>query len=247
MKWVVELSLYDITYKPRTTIKSQALADFIAKLCIAEPGWWTLEVDGASNARGGEIELALTSPGGLIIEQTLDCDFLVTNNEAEYEVLIAGLKVAQELRIKHLKVRGDSQLTINQILGSYQAKDERMKTYLELVQILAQNFDTIEFEQIPTGDNSCADALAAYGSAVGNPGQRYILQEHLEKSAISSKLIDKQKKCLPCTGPAWNLDHTNIKLHKKKGNLPSDRIQARKIRLTVTRYIIINGNSIENR
>lgn len=56
---------------------------------------WTLEIDRASNARGGGISLALTSSNGLVIEQSLYCDFLKTNNEVEYEAIIAGLKVAQ--------------------------------------------------------------------------------------------------------------------------------------------------------
>lgn len=70
MKWAVELGQYEITYKPRMTIKSQAIADFIVDfasrtneiLNIKKNHQWTLEVDGASNTRGGGIDLALTSP-----------------------------------------------------------------------------------------------------------------------------------------------------------------------------------------
>ena len=72
MKWAIELSEFDIRYKPKTTIKGQVLADFVMELTSAGPdknaqtvtdlSIWKLSVDGASNAQGSEAGLILTSP-----------------------------------------------------------------------------------------------------------------------------------------------------------------------------------------
>ena len=122
-KWAVELSEYDISYQPCTTIKSQALADFIADfapsaqaqanselLAITTPphSSWTLSVNGSSNMSGVGLGLVLISPEGDIIQQAIKCGFKATNNEAEYEALIAGLMLANDMGIRKLDVRSDS-------------------------------------------------------------------------------------------------------------------------------------------
>ena len=91
-KWAVELSEHHIDYQPRTAIKSQALADFIAdfspnsllqvekglmtmKKGSTEKGTWTLHVDGSSNFKGSGLGLVLTSLNGDKIEQSIRCGF----------------------------------------------------------------------------------------------------------------------------------------------------------------------------
>ncbi|XP_074283426.1 uncharacterized protein LOC141607977 [Silene latifolia] len=118
-KWSVHLSGYDLKFKPRTAIKSQALADFVSDFCPAlqtqaeqdilsleeDKGEqvWELHVDGASNAKGAGVGLVLKSPRGDLIVQAVRCEFKATNNEAEYEALILGLKLALDLKIRHLQ------------------------------------------------------------------------------------------------------------------------------------------------
>ena len=113
-KWSVKLSTYDLIYDPRTTIKSQALANFVAdfssdiqpeadskvKLLDESTGEWTLHTDGASNVRGTGLGIILKSPQGDIIPQSISCEFQATNNEDEYEALIAGLKKIKDLGVK---------------------------------------------------------------------------------------------------------------------------------------------------
>ena len=72
------------------------------------------------------IGIILTSPEGDLIQQAIRCGFKATNNEAEYEALIAGLNLAKDMGIKKLDIRSDSQLVVNQLLGSYQAIDLKM-------------------------------------------------------------------------------------------------------------------------
>ena len=69
---------------------------------------WTLSVDGSSNVNGAGIGLVLTSPEGDLIQQAIRCGFKATNNEAEYEALIAELNLAKDTGIKKLDIRFDS-------------------------------------------------------------------------------------------------------------------------------------------
>ena len=109
MKWAIELSEFDIRYRPKTTIKGQVLADFVMEFASTEPDTdaqaatdlsaWKLSVDGASNAQGSGAGLILTSPEGIDIEYALRFGFRTSNNEAEYEAVIAGLNLADSLEI----------------------------------------------------------------------------------------------------------------------------------------------------
>ena len=87
---------------------------------------WTLHVDGSSNFKGSRLGLVLTFLNGDKIEQSIRCGFRVTNNEGEYEVLIAGLGLAKEMGIKQIKIMGDSQLVVNQMNSTYQARNLKM-------------------------------------------------------------------------------------------------------------------------
>ena len=97
---------------------------------------WTLLVDSSSNVNGSGINLVLNSPEGDLIQQAIHCGFKATNDEAEYETLIAGLVLAKDMGIKKLDIRSDSQLVVNQLLGTYQARDLKMVSYLEYIKTL---------------------------------------------------------------------------------------------------------------
>ena len=122
MKWAIELSDFDIIYKPKTAIKGKVLADFIMEFTLAEHAQntqvtndlpaWKLSVDGASNAQGSGAGLILTSSEGIDIEYALRFGFQASNNEAEYEAVIAGLNLAHSLEVDQLEVCSDSQLVV---------------------------------------------------------------------------------------------------------------------------------------
>ena len=118
MKWAIELSEFDIRYKPKTAIKGQVLADFIMEFTSTKPAKntqtmndlpiWRLFVDGAANAQGSGAGLILTSPEGIDIEYALRFGFQASNNEAEYEAVIAGLNLAHSIKVDQLEVCSDS-------------------------------------------------------------------------------------------------------------------------------------------
>jgi hypothetical protein len=139
--WSIELSEFDMTFSPRGAIKSQILADFVLEMTSPpeEEGNlpWTLSVDGASNIRGSGAGVVLEGPDGVLIEQSLRFAFKASNNQAEYEALIAGMKLAREMEVADLRVKSASQLVTNQVSGEYQTKDPQLVKYLEKVQSLA--------------------------------------------------------------------------------------------------------------
>ena len=107
----VELSEFDIQYEPRMTIKSQALTDFLAEIMdnedTREPGW-ALHVDGASSSKGCGAGVILEMEGEIIVELSIKFDFWVSNNQAEYEALIADLKLAKDVGARQLLICNDS-------------------------------------------------------------------------------------------------------------------------------------------
>ena len=125
MKWAIELSEFDIRYKTKTAIKGQILADFVMEFTSSDPSKnaqtendlsvWKLSVGGAANAQGNGAGLILTSPEGIDIEYALRFGFHTSNNEAEYEAVIAGLNLAHSLEVDRLEICSDSQLVVRQI------------------------------------------------------------------------------------------------------------------------------------
>ena len=136
MKWAIELSEFDIKYKPKTAIKGQILANFVMEFTSVELAEatqlmsdlpiWRLSVDRAGNAQGSGVGLILTSPDGIDIEYVLRFGFRASNNKAEYEAVIAGLNLAHSMDVDQLEVCSDSQLVLKQIKDSCEARGEKM-------------------------------------------------------------------------------------------------------------------------
>ena len=150
IKWAIELSEFDIRYKPRATIKGHILVDFIKEFTLVEPTEatqltpdlpiWRLSVDGAANAQGSGAGLIMTSLDEIDVEYALRYDFQASNNEAEYEAVIVGLNLTHSMEADQLEVSGDSQLVVKQIEDSYEARGEKMILYLKKVRELFKKF-----------------------------------------------------------------------------------------------------------
>ncbi|XP_059627720.1 uncharacterized protein LOC132270558 [Cornus florida] len=161
-------------------IKGQAVADFLLE-CDSEDieedlrgCLWRLFVDGSSNQMGAGIGIKLQTPEGTSLSQALRLEFRATNNEAEYEALLAGLKLAKELKVRNLIVFSDSQLVVRQVNGEYETKDKIMEAYHFAVVREAKNFEKIEFIQIPREHNEDANRLACSASGSGETLARVI-------------------------------------------------------------------------
>ena len=172
IQWAVKLSKFDIKYQPRHVIKAQALADFIAEftpshddLEVVQEKKWIIHVDGSSTQHAGGIGVVLQSLEGDRLTYKVRLQYQTTNNKVEYEALLKGLELAKSIEAKSVLILGDSQLIMGQVNGTYEAKEERMKKYLEKVLQLVKKFKETNFIQILREKNMEADALAKEASA----------------------------------------------------------------------------------
>ncbi|XP_057444150.1 uncharacterized protein LOC130736328 [Lotus japonicus] len=191
--WSVELSEYGLQYDKRGKVGAQALADFVVEL-TPEVGervntQWMLFVDGSSNENGSEAGITLQGPGELVLEQSLRFQFKASNNQAEYEALIAGLKLAIEVQIDSLLVRTDSLLVANQVNEVFQVKEPAWIKYLERVRLLMGRLREVMVEFVPRTQNQRADALAKLASTQKPGNNRSVIQETLANPNIEGELV----------------------------------------------------------
>ncbi|KAJ9543520.1 hypothetical protein OSB04_023227 [Centaurea solstitialis] len=220
-KWNIYLSGFDIEFKPKTAIKSQVLADFVAEfspgmepttcdeiVMISDNKPWILFECTRIRIR---CCLKIITRGKYGVLHTIRCEFKATNNEAEYEALIAGLDIAYKLGARHLNARSDSLLIVNQVNGDFQAKDSKMMSYLKIVKDRVARFDHFAIEQIPRDLNTQADALANLGSAFNEPTLESIPVIHLMTPT------NKTKEEVPMNEDIynWSLDIWNYLKHKQ--------------------------------
>ncbi|KAI5345931.1 hypothetical protein L3X38_013808 [Prunus dulcis] len=257
IKWAIELGEFDIQFVPRPAEKGQAVADFISELTpstaqptpeavtgIALPDAmdterfdtttpiWGLHVDGSANLQGCGAGLVLTTPDGLKIEYALRFDFRTSNNEAEYEALLAGLRLAKSMNAKQVRIHSDSQLIVNQVTADFAAKDASMHAYLSTAHQLLRSFQAYEIKQIPRGENSHADALARLASAINDKVGRKVPVEILVQPSTATS-----EACAVRYGDTWM---SPIYLYLTNGTLPEDKAQARKLKYRSARYTVIN-------
>ena len=115
--------------------------------------------------KGASVGLVFTSPLGVRMRYMVCLHFPSSNNVAEYEALINGLHVAVEFGIRHLDVRGDSQLVVDQVMKESSCHDAKMAMYYQEVRRLEDKFDGLELNHIPRRLNEAADALTKAASS----------------------------------------------------------------------------------
>ena len=111
---------------------------------------WVMYFDGAFSLQGTSAGVLLVAPTGEHLKYVIQMHFpreMSTNNTAEYEGLLAGLRIAADLGVKKLIVRGDSQLVVRQVNKDYQSP--LMEAYVDEVRKLEERFDGIQAEHVP--------------------------------------------------------------------------------------------------
>ncbi|GJV38244.1 reverse transcriptase domain-containing protein [Tanacetum coccineum] len=111
--------------------------------------------------------------------------FDATNNEAEYEAMIAGLRIAEQMGVKNLQANVDSRLMANQVNETYVAMEADMIRYLEKVKALIGGFKAFTIKQIPRSKNKKADALSKIASTSFAHLSKQVLVEELKEKFIS--------------------------------------------------------------
>nr|AAO19368.1 putative polyprotein [Oryza sativa Japonica Group] len=165
-------------------------ADFVAEWTpafapepepIEQP--WVMYSDGSWSHKGAGVAAVLTSPNGVPIWYAARLQFDTTNNAAEYEAIILGLRKAKALGIRRLLIRTDSKLVVGHVDKSFEAKEEGMKRYLDAVRSIEKCFSGITVEHLPRGQNEEANALAK-SAACGGPHSPGILFEVLYAPSV---------------------------------------------------------------
>ncbi|XP_071920768.1 uncharacterized protein [Coffea arabica] len=336
VRWAVELSEYDLSYQPRTAIKAQALADFIAEGIsfgqeqspaeltrgaakaeqargavevvqaagtkstqdVAEAGQvgeaaevtkgakafmaeqtidaveakqaeglaevaqatkgakaeqvkeavdagqvtgkvdrtiptWTLFVDGSSSKEGCGAGLLLTSPKGDELAYALRFDFRASNNESEYEALIAGMMIARKLGAESIEVYSDSQLIVNQVGGRYEVKEEPLRRYVAKVHELRAQFKVFTLKQVSRSQNKRADALSKLASTSVGTLNKEVLVE-----VVRNRAYDQVEAAVIQVLGSW-MDP--IVRYLASGELPPSRAEARRVLLRSRGYELSNG------
>lgn len=118
LKWVIALNGFNLEFEPRKAIKGQALADFIVEMTRPPPvetssDIWTLFVDGSSTQNGCGAGILFKSPEGDIFEYAMRFKFQTSNNEAEYEALVAGIRMCKAAGAIKIDAMSDSQLVVS--------------------------------------------------------------------------------------------------------------------------------------
>ncbi|XP_070049240.1 uncharacterized protein [Nicotiana tomentosiformis] len=90
----------------------------------------------------------------------------LTNNEDEYEGMIAGLELAKALGAEVIEAKCDSLHVVNQVNGTFEVREERKQRYLDKLQVTLHRFKEWSLQHVPRDQNSEADALANLGSSV---------------------------------------------------------------------------------
>ncbi|XP_052203478.1 uncharacterized protein LOC127808828 [Diospyros lotus] len=230
LKWDIELAQFNIEYKPRMAIKGQVLADFLAEFTgpVEKPApltssIWELFINGSSNEHG-------SGAGVLLI--SLEGHKMATNNEAEYEALLAVLRLEKEVKAERLKIFSDSQLVVCQVQGEYQTKGPKMVAYLQKVRELFHFFKECEVNQVPRSQNSHANALARLASVGEADSLGAIPIKFLATPSMEEKTETLTIELRPDSWMKPIVDYL------QGGQLPNDKLEARCIRARAARYCI---------
>jgi hypothetical protein len=191
--------------------------------------------------------------------------FPASNNVAEYEALITGLRIAIDLGVRHLDVRGDSQLMIDQVMKSSSCHDTKMEAYYEEVWRLEDKFHGLELNHTACRYNEVADELAKIASSRATvPPDVFARDLHQPSVDLRSNggvdgpsLDPTPETKAPSTGakamqvegsappsdpePDWRISYLD---HLIRGDLPLDKIEARRVARQAKSFVIF-GDSRE--
>ncbi|XP_047331527.1 uncharacterized protein LOC124935113 [Impatiens glandulifera] len=245
-KWMMMISKYGITYTMQKSIKRSIVADFLDdqpitiddddeemvfpddEIMNVQSEAWKLMFDGALGKQGYDIGILLIDPAGTYNPTSVKLSYSVTNNEAEYEACIAGIKLASEKRINRFEVIGDSNLVISQANGDCQVKDDNLKPYHSFLMRLIAKFESIVFIHDPRSQNRFDDALKTLAAMTQIP------------EGIKIKPLKIQQRC---NRIYEKLVVANTNSYIENGEYPAhfQKKERRALRQFATSYVVVAG------
>jgi ribonuclease HI len=243
-KWAAELNEFSIDYVHRSSIQSQALAAFIAdwtpgtqeeetnkdaKACI-------VFCDGSWGTFGAGAAAVLVAPSKVRTCYAAKLDFSCTNNIAEYEALLLGLRKLRAMGIKRAILKTDSQVISDHIDKSSKARDPKLEKYLDTIRRLEASFEGFSVKNIPRGENEHADLLAKL-VAQGLP-----LPSEVFFETIRAPSVELMERAVLAISPVHNEDWRTKIIYFLQGNcLSDDEAYNQRMEARTRPYVIIEG------
>jgi ribonuclease HI len=243
-KWAMELNEFTIDYVHRSSIQSQALADFIADWTPGahEEGTskdteaWTVFCDGSWGTFGAGAAAVLVAPSKVKTCFAVKLDFSCTNNIAEYEALLLGLRKLRAMGIRRAILKTDSQVIAGHVDKSSKARDPKLERYLDTVRRLEASFEGFSVKNIPRGENEHADLLAK-SAAQGLP-----LPSEVFFETIKAPSVELMERAVLTISPVHSEDWRTEIISFLQGNcLSSEEAYNKRMEARTRPYVIIEG------
>jgi len=126
----------------------------------------------------------LEGPGNILLEQALKFDFKTSNNQVEYEDIIAGLNLVLDMEAKQLVCRSDSQLVVGKLKGEFEVKESILQRYYHFIQNLIAKFTNVRIKHIRREHNTIADIFSRLATVKKKGLHRSIIYINLKNHNI---------------------------------------------------------------
>jgi ribonuclease HI len=245
-KWACELGAHDIEFRPRTTVKTQALVDYMSEWTEQQvpdnpeaTEVWRMYFNGSLKLQRAGTGILFVAPGGEQLKYVFQLLFPASNNAAEYEAIIHGLNIAISLGIKRLMVYGDSLVVISQINKEWDCSTDSMGKYSMVVRKLEDKFEGLEFHHVERDRNAAADALLKLRSSQAQVPPRVFVHE-VPRPSIPS---DQAEECNTLSQPESDPDDWRgpIIRYIRNEEEPDDKAAEESITRQSVHYTLIGG------
>jgi ribonuclease HI len=243
-KWAAELNEFTIDYMHRSSIQSQALADFIADWTPGaqeeeinkDTEAWIVFCNGSWGTFGAGAAAVLVAPSKVRTCYAAKLDFSCTNNISKYEALLLGLRKLRAMGIRRAILKTDSQVISGHVDKSSKARDPKLEKYLDTVRRLEASFEGFSIKNILRGKNERADLLAKSVS------QGLPLPSEVFFETIKAPFVELMKRAVLTISPVHSEDWRTEIISFLQGNCLSDDEAYNKRMEAITRlYVIIEG------
>jgi ribonuclease HI len=242
-KWAAELNEFSIDYVHRSSIQSQALADFIddwtpgaLEEVTKDTEAWTVFCHGSWGTFGAGAAAILVTPFKVRTCYAARLDFRCTNNIVEYEALLLGLRKLKAIGIKRVILKTYSQVISGHVDKSSKARDPKLEKYLHTVRRLEASFEGFSVKNIPRGENERADLLAK------SAAQRLPLPSEVFFETIKSPSIELMERPVLAISPVHSEDwRTEIISFLQDNFLSDDEVYNKRMEARTRPYVMIKG------
>jgi ribonuclease HI len=243
-KWAAELNEFSIDYVHRSSIQSQALADFIADWTPGAQGEeatkdaeaWTVFCDGSWGTFGAGAAAVLVAPSKVRTCYVAKLDFSCSNNIAEYEALLLGFRKLKAMGIRRAILKTDSQVISGHVDKTSKARYPKLEKYLDTVRRLEASFEGFSVKNIPRGENEHADFLAK-SAAQGLPLPSKVFFETIKATSI--ELLERAMLTISLVhSEDWRTEVISF----LQGNcLSDDEVYNKRMEASTRPYVLIEG------